>query len=219
MYSHCATGGWILGNTIDGTQAEFVRTPHADTSLYPIPGGLDEEAPGPDAGGHPAHGFKMRRSQRRRFSRGGTVGIVSFRAPSAWRHCTTAHSTARHAQIITSIVDDSRLDVARQFGGRHGQQRWTAKPPRLMENDRGIRASMRSRQWSVPYTSSFLPRRSVARGQEDDTLISVRKQGGPASGKSLGGPQHHHHHPSWSIRSAHPCCSMCWRRARSIPDN
>jgi alcohol dehydrogenase len=25
MYSHCTTGGWILGNKIDGTQAEFVR--------------------------------------------------------------------------------------------------------------------------------------------------------------------------------------------------
>jgi len=44
MFSHCTTGGWILGNTIDGTQAEFVRTPHADTSLYPIPEGADEEA-------------------------------------------------------------------------------------------------------------------------------------------------------------------------------
>jgi len=44
MYSHCRTGGWILGNTIDGTQAEYVRTPHADTSLYPVPAGVDEEA-------------------------------------------------------------------------------------------------------------------------------------------------------------------------------
>src|ERR1700684_1335090 len=25
MYSHCTTGGWILGNSIDGTQAEFLR--------------------------------------------------------------------------------------------------------------------------------------------------------------------------------------------------
>ncbi len=33
-----------LGNEIDGTQAEYVRTPHADTSLYPIPAGADEEA-------------------------------------------------------------------------------------------------------------------------------------------------------------------------------
>jgi len=44
MYSHCRAGGWILGNTIDGTQAEYVRIPHADTSLYPIPADGDEEA-------------------------------------------------------------------------------------------------------------------------------------------------------------------------------
>jgi alcohol dehydrogenase len=44
MYSHCTTGGWILGNEIDGTQAEYVRIPHADTSLYPIPEGTDEDA-------------------------------------------------------------------------------------------------------------------------------------------------------------------------------
>jgi len=44
MYSHCTTGGWILGNTIDGTQAEYVRIPHADSSLYPIPDGADEAA-------------------------------------------------------------------------------------------------------------------------------------------------------------------------------
>jgi alcohol dehydrogenase len=45
MYSHCGNGGgWILGNTIDGTQAEFVRTPFADTSLYSVPKGADEDA-------------------------------------------------------------------------------------------------------------------------------------------------------------------------------
>ena len=27
MYSHCVNGGWILGNRIDGTQAEYVRAP------------------------------------------------------------------------------------------------------------------------------------------------------------------------------------------------
>lgn len=41
MYSHCTSGGWILGNTIDGTQAEYVRIPHADSSLYNIPPGVD----------------------------------------------------------------------------------------------------------------------------------------------------------------------------------
>ena len=36
-------GGWILGNTIDGTQAEFVRVPFADTSTYPVPHGVSDE--------------------------------------------------------------------------------------------------------------------------------------------------------------------------------
>ena len=45
MYSHCSEGGgWILGNTIDGTQAEYVRIPFADTSLYLVPEGADEDA-------------------------------------------------------------------------------------------------------------------------------------------------------------------------------
>ncbi|KAB5514883.1 chaperonin 10-like protein [Coniochaeta sp. 2T2.1] len=44
MYSHCETGGWILGNTVDGTQAEFVRIPHANSSLYAVPSGVDEES-------------------------------------------------------------------------------------------------------------------------------------------------------------------------------
>jgi alcohol dehydrogenase len=44
MYSHCADGGWILGHLIDGTQAEYVRIPHADGSLYQVPTGADEDA-------------------------------------------------------------------------------------------------------------------------------------------------------------------------------
>lgn len=44
MYSHCRRGGWILGHTIDGTQAEYARIPYADTSLYALPEGADEEA-------------------------------------------------------------------------------------------------------------------------------------------------------------------------------
>ena len=44
MYSHCRHGGWILGNTIDGTQAEYARIPHADGSLHQCPADGDEEA-------------------------------------------------------------------------------------------------------------------------------------------------------------------------------
>ncbi len=36
-------GGWILGYMIDGTQAEYVRVPFADTSTYPLPEGAGDE--------------------------------------------------------------------------------------------------------------------------------------------------------------------------------
>ena len=44
VYSHCRDGGWILGHLIDGTQAEYVRIPHADNSLYPLPKEMDRAA-------------------------------------------------------------------------------------------------------------------------------------------------------------------------------
>ncbi len=36
-------GGWIFGYMIDGTQAEYVRVPFADTSTYRIPEGATDE--------------------------------------------------------------------------------------------------------------------------------------------------------------------------------
>ena len=43
-YGQCLNGGgWILGHTIDGTQAEKVRVPFADNSTYPVPPGVSDE--------------------------------------------------------------------------------------------------------------------------------------------------------------------------------
>lgn len=43
-YGQClGGGGWILGHMIDGTQAEYVRVPFADTSTYPVPAGMADE--------------------------------------------------------------------------------------------------------------------------------------------------------------------------------
>ena len=43
-YGQClGGGGWILGHKIDGTQAEYVRVPFADTSTYPLPAGVSDE--------------------------------------------------------------------------------------------------------------------------------------------------------------------------------
>ncbi|PWG61906.1 NAD(P)-dependent alcohol dehydrogenase [Sediminicurvatus halobius] len=38
-----AMGGWQLGNTIDGCQAEYVRIPHAQANLTPVPDKLHDE--------------------------------------------------------------------------------------------------------------------------------------------------------------------------------
>lgn len=43
-YGQClGGGGWILGNTIDGTQAEYVRVPYADNSTHAAPDGVADE--------------------------------------------------------------------------------------------------------------------------------------------------------------------------------
>ncbi|RRQ45126.1 zinc-dependent alcohol dehydrogenase family protein [Chryseobacterium sp. SC28] len=43
LYSHCKNGGWILGHMIDGVQAEYVRIPYADNSLYKLPASIDDD--------------------------------------------------------------------------------------------------------------------------------------------------------------------------------
>lgn len=44
LYAHCEDGGWILGHLINGTQAEYVRIPHADNSLHAVPEGVNQDA-------------------------------------------------------------------------------------------------------------------------------------------------------------------------------
>jgi len=112
MYSHCTTGGWILGNTIDGTQAEYVRIPHADTSLYPIPEGADEEALVMLSDILPT-GFECG-VLNGKVAPGGTVAIVGS-GPIGLAALLTAQFYSP-AQIIVIDLDDNRLDVAKRFG-------------------------------------------------------------------------------------------------------
>ena len=112
MYSHCSTGGWILGNSIDGTQAEFVRIPHADMSLYAIPAGVDEEALVMLSDILPTAlecGVLNGRVQP-----GGTVAIVGS-GPIGLAALLTAQFYSP-AEIIMIDLDDGRLAVAKRFG-------------------------------------------------------------------------------------------------------
>jgi alcohol dehydrogenase len=112
MYSHCTTGGWILGNKIDGTQAEFVRIPYADTSLYPIPDGADEEALVMLSDILPT-GFECG-VLNGKVQPGGSVAIVGS-GPIGLAALLTAQFYSP-AEIIMIDLDDNRLEVAKRFG-------------------------------------------------------------------------------------------------------
>jgi alcohol dehydrogenase len=112
MYSHCTTGGWILGNRIDGTQAQFVRIPYADTSLYLIPEGADEEALVMLSDVLPT-GFECG-VLNGKVQPGSTVAIVGA-GPIGLAALLTAQFYSP-AEIIVLDLDDTRLAVATRFG-------------------------------------------------------------------------------------------------------
>jgi alcohol dehydrogenase len=112
MYSHCTTGGWILGNEIDGTQAEYVRIPHADTSLYRIPEGAEEDALVMLSDILPT-GFECG-VLNGKVQPGDVVGIVGA-GPIGLAALLTAQFYSP-AEIIMIDLDDSRMEVAKRFG-------------------------------------------------------------------------------------------------------
>lgn len=112
MYSHCTSGGWILGHTIDGTQAEYVCIPHADTSLYHLPSEQDEESYVMLSDIFPT-GFECGVINSN-VKPGDTLAIVGA-GPVGLAALLTAQFYSP-AQIISVDLDDNRLAIARKFG-------------------------------------------------------------------------------------------------------
>ena len=112
MYSHCRFGGWMLGNTIDGTQAEFVRIPHADNSLYLVPGSSDEEGLVMLSDILPT-GFECG-VLNGQVKPGDTVVIVGA-GPIGLSVLLTAQFYSPGSVIMIDL-DDNRLRVATEFG-------------------------------------------------------------------------------------------------------
>ncbi len=113
MYSHCENGGgWILGNLIDGTQAERVRIPFADNSLYPIPDGSDEEALVMLSDILPT-GFECG-VLKGQIKPGDTVAIVGA-GPIGLAALLTAQFYAP-AEVLMIDLDENRLKFAQTFG-------------------------------------------------------------------------------------------------------
>ena len=112
MYSHCEDGGWILGHLINGTQAEYVRIPHADNSLHHIPEGSDEEALVMLSDILPTgHEIGVLNGN---VKPGDTIAIVGA-GPIGMSVLLTAQFYSP-AKIYIIDVDDNRLEMAKKFG-------------------------------------------------------------------------------------------------------
>jgi alcohol dehydrogenase len=112
MYSHCENGGWILGHLIDGTQAEFVRIPFADTSLYRVPEGADEEALTMLSDIFPT-GFECG-VLKGQVKPGDTVAIIGA-GPVGLATLLTAQFYSP-SEIIMVDTDEHRLEISKKLG-------------------------------------------------------------------------------------------------------
>jgi alcohol dehydrogenase len=105
-------GGWVLGHTIDGTQAEKVRIPFSDTSTYPVPAGTSDED------------FLMLADilptayevgvLNGRVSPGDVVAIVG--AGPIGLSAIVGSLLFSPSHVIAIDLADSRLEAAKQFG-------------------------------------------------------------------------------------------------------
>jgi alcohol dehydrogenase len=118
LYAHClaeegARGiGWIFGHLIDGTQAEMVRVPFADNSVYKLPEGVSDEAAVMLSDILPT-GFEIG-VRYGRVKPGDVVAVVGAGPVGLATMMTPGLYGA--ARVIALGIDDNRLEQARVFG-------------------------------------------------------------------------------------------------------
>jgi alcohol dehydrogenase len=118
MPSHClAVGGigWIFGHLIDGTQAEYTRVPHAETSVHKVPEGVTDQQVLFLTDILPT-GYEV--GVRNGGVKPGDVVVVVGAGPVGLAAIQTA-GLAGAASVIAVDLADSRLEHARRFGADH----------------------------------------------------------------------------------------------------
>ncbi|EDX0772106.1 zinc-dependent alcohol dehydrogenase family protein [Salmonella enterica] len=116
LYSHCQNeGGWIMGYMIDGTQAEYVRVPYADNSLYLLPENLNEDTGVLLSDALPTgHEIGVLNGE---IKPGDTVAIVG--AGPVGMSCLLTSQLYSPSNIIMIDIDDNRLTMAKEMGAHY----------------------------------------------------------------------------------------------------
>lgn len=122
LYSHCladegASGiGWIFGHLIDGTQAELVRVPFAETSLYKLPEGVSAEDAVMISDILPTgHEIGIRYGD---VQPGDVVAVIGT-GPVGLAAITTA-GLYGPSRVIAVDLDANRVEQAKRFGATDG---------------------------------------------------------------------------------------------------
>lgn len=113
--AHCETGGWVLGNSIDGTQAEYVRIPHARLSLYLLPESID---PGKAVAISDAFPTGYECGVLSADVQPGQSVVIIGAGPVGMATLLTARLFTP-SQIVMADLDDTRLETARRLGATH----------------------------------------------------------------------------------------------------
>jgi len=118
LYSHClnpegiAGIGWIFGYMIDGTQAEYVRVPFAENSVYKVPDGVTD-AEGILLSDILPTGFEIG-VQYGKVTPGDVVAVIGA-GPVGLSSVMTARLYGP-SKIIAIDLDNARLARAKDFG-------------------------------------------------------------------------------------------------------
>lgn len=155
-YGQCVGGGgWILGHMIDGTQAEYVRVPFADTSTHPMPEGVSDEQVLMLADILPT-GYEVG-VLNGRVGPGDTVAVVGA-GPIGLAAMLTAQLFSP-SRVVAIDLADSRLEAARAMGAtetiNNGQE---DAVERVMELTDGLGADVAMEAVGIPATFELCTR-------------------------------------------------------------
>ncbi|VWL85578.1 zinc-dependent alcohol dehydrogenase family protein [Oceanivirga miroungae] len=117
LYSHCRDeeGGWKFGYMINGTQAEYVRVPFADNSLYKYPETISDEVAVMLSDALPTgHEIGV---QYGKVKVGDTIAIVGA-GPVGMGVLLTSQLYSP-SNIIVIDFDKNRLELAKELGATH----------------------------------------------------------------------------------------------------
>ena len=214
--AHClddegASGiGWILGHLIDGTQAEYVRVPFAESSLHRLPEGVSDEAAVMLSDILPT-GFEIG-VRNGRVKPGDVVAVVGA-GPVGLAAMMTAGLYGA-SRIIAIDLDDNRVQQAKGFGATDGVNSGAAgwKDEVLAMTDAAWAWTSRSRRWGCRRPSRWPPSSS---GPAARWRTSACTDVGGAANCRTCGSRTWRSPPAWSAPRRRRCCSNSSPRASS----